>query len=55
MSIEQFVYATRTTHITGKVLLAAQDDLIRVELAFKGRDELVDAPLIRRQALHGLE
>lgn len=55
MSIEQFASATRTTHITGKVLLAAQDDLIRVELAFQGRDELVDALLIRRQATHGLE
>jgi hypothetical protein len=43
------------THITGKVLLPAQDDLIPVELIFEETDQLLDELLIRRLATVELE
>jgi hypothetical protein len=46
---------SHTTHITGKVLLLAQDSLIPVELIFKELDELFEALLIRCLAAVGLE
>lgn len=37
----------RATHITSKVLLLSQDDLVRIELAFKLSGELLHKFLIR--------
>jgi hypothetical protein len=36
-------------HITSKVLLLAQDGLVHVQLALKGREERLDALLVDRQ------
>ena len=43
------------THVTGKILLLAQDGLIPVELTFQELNELFDAVLIRSHANDGLD
>jgi hypothetical protein len=42
-------------HITSKVLLLAQDDLVRVELTFQLGCQLLDALLVRRQPAERFE
>ena len=44
-----------STHITGKVLLLAQDGLISIELAFKLADQLLHVLLIRYFPIEFLE
>ena len=41
---------TKETYITSKVLLPAQDGVIRIELTFQLCDKLLDTLLVRRQS-----
>jgi hypothetical protein len=50
-----FGRALRTTHITSKVLLLAQDGLVPIELTFEEREVRIDTLLVYRLPEHLLE